>query len=166
MTFSSPSISAPQAIKKSLKSLFPSFPVMNAMALQSGEGLACLYSSHRRYLCSLSKLFLQRVGVGGGLSDTICFGSAARVVRYSLKSGLSANPLAVRSIHWLKSGRFHGAGWLSLFRESWPAWLTQMRMTWLTWAQCAHFKFKWCLFSRYSMCTLFIEEPLLVSGSC
>lgn len=82
MTFSSASISAPQAIKKSLKSLFPSFPVMDAKASLRGlKSLACLHSSHRRYSCGLSKLFcrekveLERGG-GGDLSDTICFGSA------------------------------------------------------------------------------------------
>lgn len=119
LTFSFLSISAPQAIKKSLKILFPSFPVVNAKVLLWDEGLACLYSSHRRYSCSLSKLFLQREGGGaggGGLSNTICLGSACWVVHYSLKSGTSANPLAVQSIHWLKCGHFYGAVWLSLLR--------------------------------------------------
>lgn len=42
-TFSASSIPASKAIKKSLKILFPSFPVTNAKTLLRGEGLACLY---------------------------------------------------------------------------------------------------------------------------
>lgn len=82
MTFSSASISAPQAIKKSLKSLFPSFPVMDAKASLRGLKVwhVCIHHIEDTRAvcpnCSAERRWSWREEEGGDLSDTICFGSA------------------------------------------------------------------------------------------